>query len=390
MYSQKAKRNVRDMIAATDVSIESGVSIGHHSSIRAERVVLGRGVKIGKHVHITCDTLELGEGSVVGDQTEIVCPQISLLEECFIGNSSRIELNEKFIMGKQSRIGRRFMAAGQGFECGEFLWLKDDVIVGGGGCHGPHAYLSIGDGTTVIDKCFINISEEVSIGNNTALSYNVTILTHGAWQPVLMGYPARFAPVRIGSHVVAYVNCVILPGVTINDYSALGANAVVNKDVPGHCLMVGNPAKIVKGPEGFPRPLEREEIDHIISSMLLDYLSTLHQKNVRVVEDMMSQTGYAVIDYLGKMLKIQYFSSQRSSSHIMRPDITLSYGPIPDNVAGMCHFDLLAGKITGALNPVGEDLRDYLRRRGIRIMTGSPFKSLPLANLQRLNAMKSK
>lgn len=35
---------------------------------------------------------------------------------------------------------------------------------------------------------------------------------------------------------------VILPGVTIGDSAVVGAGAVVTKDVPDHCVVVGNPA----------------------------------------------------------------------------------------------------------------------------------------------------
>ncbi|MCU7226206.1 N-acetyltransferase, partial [Acinetobacter bohemicus] len=38
-------------------------------------------------------------------------------------------------------------------------------------------------------------------------------------------------------------NCTIVCGVTIGEYSFVGAGAVVNKDVPAYALMVGVPAK---------------------------------------------------------------------------------------------------------------------------------------------------
>ena len=38
-------------------------------------------------------------------------------------------------------------------------------------------------------------------------------------------------------------NCTIVCGVTIGEYSLVGAGAVINKDVPNFALMVGVPAK---------------------------------------------------------------------------------------------------------------------------------------------------
>lgn len=39
-------------------------------------------------------------------------------------------------------------------------------------------------------------------------------------------------------------------------------------------------------------------------------------------------------------------------------------------------FNVITKKISGDNNPLSEDLRDYLRRKGIKIFTGQPFVSL--------------
>jgi acetyltransferase-like isoleucine patch superfamily enzyme len=46
--------------------------------------------------------------------------------------------------------------------------------------------------------------------------------------------------VWIGSRVI------ILPGISIGHHSVIGAGSVVTKDVPANCLMVGNPARVVR------------------------------------------------------------------------------------------------------------------------------------------------
>ena len=40
--------------------------------------------------------------------------------------------------------------------------------------------------------------------------------------------------------------CIILPGITIGDGSTVGAGSVVTRDVPSQCVVVGNPARIIK------------------------------------------------------------------------------------------------------------------------------------------------
>ena len=38
----------------------------------------------------------------------------------------------------------------------------------------------------------------------------------------------------------------VLPGVTIGKGSIIGANAVVNKNIPAYCIAAGVPAKVIK------------------------------------------------------------------------------------------------------------------------------------------------
>ena len=52
--------------------------------------------------------------------------------------------------------------------------------------------------------------------------------------------------VVIGDDVIVYAGAKIIGGITIGDNCIIGAGAVVTKDVPDNCTVVGNPARIVK------------------------------------------------------------------------------------------------------------------------------------------------
>jgi maltose O-acetyltransferase len=54
------------------------------------------------------------------------------------------------------------------------------------------------------------------------------------------------APVIIEDHVWIGSRVIILPGISIGHHSVIGAGSVVTKDVPANCLMVGNPAHVVR------------------------------------------------------------------------------------------------------------------------------------------------
>ena len=50
---------------------------------------------------------------------------------------------------------------------------------------------------------------------------------------------------RIGDDVVIYAGAVIIGPVVIGQGASIGANAVVNTDVPAGCMAVGVPARVI-------------------------------------------------------------------------------------------------------------------------------------------------
>lgn len=51
----------------------------------------------------------------------------------------------------------------------------------------------------------------------------------------------------IGDNVDIYANAVIFGGIHIGNGVKIGAGAIVNKDVPDDCIVVGNPMRIIPG-----------------------------------------------------------------------------------------------------------------------------------------------
>jgi acetyltransferase-like isoleucine patch superfamily enzyme len=78
----------------------------------------------------------------------------------------------------------------------------------------------------------------ITIGENSILGYNSTLLCH---EFLIREY--RTGPVVIGKDVMIGANATILPGVTIGDGAVIGAGAVVTEDVPPHANVFGVPAK---------------------------------------------------------------------------------------------------------------------------------------------------
>lgn len=83
--------------------------------------------------------------------------------------------------------------------------------------------------------------EKITVGDNTVIGYNTTILTH---EYLIDEY--RIGEVHIGSHVMIGANTTILPGVRIGDHAVIGAGSVVHKDVAPGSFVAGNPLQVIR------------------------------------------------------------------------------------------------------------------------------------------------
>ena len=83
--------------------------------------------------------------------------------------------------------------------------------------------------------------ELISIGENTIIGYNTTVLCHeflvDSW---------RKGKVEIGDRVMVGAQCLIMPGIKIGDKAQIAAYSLVNKDIPAGETWGGIPAKKIK------------------------------------------------------------------------------------------------------------------------------------------------
>lgn len=92
--------------------------------------------------------------------------------------------------------------------------------------------------------------ELIKIEDNVTISSNSMIFAHinPSSSDFLKkhGYPRTIKPVTIKNGAVVSVGCIVIAGVTIGENSIVGAGSVVTQDVPDYCVVVGNPARVVK------------------------------------------------------------------------------------------------------------------------------------------------
>ncbi|MEO4054535.1 acyltransferase [Solibacillus sp. CAU 1738] len=100
--------------------------------------------------------------------------------------------------------------------------------------------------------------ERISIGDNTIIGFNTTILAH---EYLIEEY--RLGDVKIGSNVMIGANSTILPGIEIGDGAIVSAATLVHKDVPAGSMAGGNPMRIIfTAEEMAARKLEDKPIWH--------------------------------------------------------------------------------------------------------------------------------
>lgn len=91
------------------------------------------------------------------------------------------------------------------------------------------------NGVQIFARKQITINAEALIGDQTVIQDTDF---HG-----IDGNPIKVKPVTIGFHVWIARQVLVLKGVTIGDYSIVGAGSVVTSDIPDHVIVAGNPAK---------------------------------------------------------------------------------------------------------------------------------------------------
>lgn len=105
------------------------------------------------------------------------------------------------------------------------------------------ACLSLGNNSHITADSHIYCSKLIKIGNDTVISWGVTILDSDFHQ---FNNVLKNDEIVIGNHVWIGSNATILKGVNIGNNSVIGSGAVVTKDVPENCFVGGVPAEIIK------------------------------------------------------------------------------------------------------------------------------------------------
>lgn len=116
--------------------------------------------------------------------------------------------------------------------------------------------IEIHPGARIGEGFFIDHGSGVVIGETAEIGDNVTL-----YQGVTLGGTGKEKGKRhptIGNNVVIGNGARVLGGFTIGDNCRIGAGAVVLKEVPANCTVVGNPGRIVR-----MNGVKYDDLDHV-------------------------------------------------------------------------------------------------------------------------------
>lgn len=110
----------------------------------------------------------------------------------------------------------------------------------------------IGEGTNIGRRSTISAANSIVIGKNVLMASDVLITDHfheyrDVAIPIMhQGITTHEDRVIIGDDTWIGTHAVIMGNVTVGKHCVIGANSVVNRDIPDYCVAVGNPSRIIK------------------------------------------------------------------------------------------------------------------------------------------------
>lgn len=106
--------------------------------------------------------------------------------------------------------------------------------------------ITIGKDVFINSGCHFQDQGGIVIGDGAFIGHNVVLATINHDLDPKNNRKNHYAPITIGKNVWIGANATVLPGVSIGDWTVIGAGAVVTKDVPAKSVVGGVPARIIK------------------------------------------------------------------------------------------------------------------------------------------------
>jgi acetyltransferase-like isoleucine patch superfamily enzyme/glycine cleavage system H lipoate-binding protein len=296
--------------------------------------------------------VDLGEGSLV------LAPRLVIEDGVRFGPRATVVCEEVFAAGELTQFGpdlelrcrRAFLGAG--------IWGGRSVRFGGGGHRDPWATLTIGDLAFVGDEAFVNVGRPVLIGREAFLTMRSLIVTHNVGHSVLEGFENRFAPVVLEDRSQVGLGAVLYAGARVGAEAIVASNSYVVGDIPAGAFAIGVPAKATGSSKHKLSEARRLELARRFIDDLHELLALRGHAASAIEDDGFEIEGTRVV------FTQTYRGGATAPAVVLALDVK---GDVPDGVAVI---DLLGRRVHGTGGVVLDSVREFCRKRGIKLEPG--------------------
>ena len=122
----------------------------------------------------------------------------------------------------------------------------------------------------------------IEIGDNVTVTSGVKFITHDGSGWLMRDDKGRrylYQKISIGSNVFIGINCIIMPGVKIDDFVVIAPGSVITKSIPSGVIVGGVPAKII----GDFDSLKSKMINYYISDADINYNTDYYTRIIKIL-----------------------------------------------------------------------------------------------------------
>jgi carbonic anhydrase/acetyltransferase-like protein (isoleucine patch superfamily) len=290
-----------------------------------------------------------------------VAPRVVIEDGVHVGPRATIVCEEVVAIGELSQFGADLELRCRRAFLGNGIWAGRSIRFGGGGHRDPWATLTVGDLAFVGDEAFVNVCRPVLIGREVFLTMRSLIVTHNIGHSVLEGFENRFATVVLEDRSQVGLGAVLYAGVRVGAEAIVASNSYVVGEIPAGAFAIGVPAKATGSSSHKLSDARRLE---------------LARRMIDELHELLALRGHAVSAIEGDGFEVEgtrvlFTSSYRGE--VEAPAVVLALdvrGDVPDGVAVL---DLLGRRVHGSGGVVLDSVREFCRKRGIKLEPG-PWK----------------